>query len=268
MDVVLRHPGDAKVTTTRPGEAARGDYEVWISDGELVRTYSSVHGWGRSGRSATGRAASRTPTPGLVTGLRADHRAAGRDPPRDVRPPGGVLPERPRHRPLRGRRDRRRQRARGGPPRVRPSAHDRAAGDRPDFRIEVAVDRATGIILRLVEIDGRHRSPGRRTSSSSHPTSLCRRRRSISSSPPGRRCSTELRPFLGARLDAYHRPGFLTSCRKEGRRPDPRAERGAPSSPSAALVLASLPRISPRFARGAPIGLQPPPRPAPVTVLK
>ena len=43
MDTVLRHPGDARVTTTRPGEGVRAEYEVWISDGDLVRTYSSVH---------------------------------------------------------------------------------------------------------------------------------------------------------------------------------------------------------------------------------
>ena len=41
MDTVLRHPGDAKVTTTRPGDGARTEYEVWISDGDLVRTYAA-----------------------------------------------------------------------------------------------------------------------------------------------------------------------------------------------------------------------------------
>jgi hypothetical protein len=46
MDTVLRHPGDAKVTTTRPSDSARGEYEVWISDGDLVRTYASAHGLG------------------------------------------------------------------------------------------------------------------------------------------------------------------------------------------------------------------------------
>ena len=37
---MLRHPGDARVTTTEPDEAHGGDYELWISDGELVRTYA------------------------------------------------------------------------------------------------------------------------------------------------------------------------------------------------------------------------------------
>jgi outer membrane lipoprotein-sorting protein len=43
IEVALRHPGDARVTTSRPGEGVTGDYEVWISDGELVRTYAGAH---------------------------------------------------------------------------------------------------------------------------------------------------------------------------------------------------------------------------------
>jgi hypothetical protein len=43
MEVALRHPGDAKVTTTRQTDGPLGEYEVWISDGELVRTYSGIH---------------------------------------------------------------------------------------------------------------------------------------------------------------------------------------------------------------------------------
>jgi hypothetical protein len=42
-DVALRHPGDAKVTTTRGGHGAKADYEIWISDGDLVRTYAAAH---------------------------------------------------------------------------------------------------------------------------------------------------------------------------------------------------------------------------------
>lgn len=43
LDIVLRHPGQAKVTTSRPGEVVGGQYEIWISDGELVRTYAAAH---------------------------------------------------------------------------------------------------------------------------------------------------------------------------------------------------------------------------------
>ena len=46
MDTILRHPGDARVTTTRAGDAAKTEYELWISDGEIIRTYASAHGLG------------------------------------------------------------------------------------------------------------------------------------------------------------------------------------------------------------------------------
>ena len=43
IDILIRHPGLAKVTTSRPGQTVGGDYEIWISDGDLVRTYASAH---------------------------------------------------------------------------------------------------------------------------------------------------------------------------------------------------------------------------------
>ena len=63
---------------------------------------------------------------GHVEGLRAGHRAADGDPARHVRPPGRLLPERARDRPLPGHRHGHRRRPRGDPARVRPPAHDRA----------------------------------------------------------------------------------------------------------------------------------------------
>jgi outer membrane lipoprotein-sorting protein len=48
MDVALRHPGEARVVTTEPGQGAAGRHELWISDGEIVRTYSAVHKLGTS----------------------------------------------------------------------------------------------------------------------------------------------------------------------------------------------------------------------------
>ena len=48
MDLVLRHRGHARVTTTEPDEGLAGPYEIWISDGETVRTYSSAHRLGTS----------------------------------------------------------------------------------------------------------------------------------------------------------------------------------------------------------------------------
>ena len=42
-EVAFRHPGFAKVTTTRAGQLGNGDYEIWISDGDIVRTYAAAH---------------------------------------------------------------------------------------------------------------------------------------------------------------------------------------------------------------------------------
>jgi outer membrane lipoprotein-sorting protein len=42
-EVSLRHPGEAKVISTDPDGPISSDYQVWISDGEMVRTYSGAH---------------------------------------------------------------------------------------------------------------------------------------------------------------------------------------------------------------------------------
>jgi outer membrane lipoprotein-sorting protein len=42
IDVMIRHPGEAKVTTSDPSRGTRGNYEIWISDGVTVRTYSGI----------------------------------------------------------------------------------------------------------------------------------------------------------------------------------------------------------------------------------
>ncbi len=43
IDVVVRHPGEARVTTSEPSLGTSGNYELWLSDGETVRTYSGIH---------------------------------------------------------------------------------------------------------------------------------------------------------------------------------------------------------------------------------
>jgi outer membrane lipoprotein-sorting protein len=48
IDVAMRHPGHARVVTTEPGSSAAGRHEVWISDGDIVRTYSAAHRLGTS----------------------------------------------------------------------------------------------------------------------------------------------------------------------------------------------------------------------------
>jgi outer membrane lipoprotein-sorting protein len=53
-DVWFRHPGFAKVVSTR-GASSEGDYEVWLSDGDIVRTFNAL------GHTATERRARRAP---------------------------------------------------------------------------------------------------------------------------------------------------------------------------------------------------------------
>jgi hypothetical protein len=155
MDTVLRHTGDARVTTTRSSDPARADYEVWISDGDLVRTYSSAHGLGTQ-RPVRNRprglddpdfpGTSRVYEP--VTALPMETL-----PDTFVHPAGycqNVLAT--------------------GRCMVTGTAivsgreavllecdHPRTtelAGDRPDFHISLVVDRDTGVVLRLVESIG------------------------------------------------------------------------------------------------------------------
>src|SRR5690349_309793 len=38
MDVAIRHPGHARVVTSEPAKRAAGHHELWISDGEIIRT--------------------------------------------------------------------------------------------------------------------------------------------------------------------------------------------------------------------------------------
>lgn len=48
MDIALRHPGQVRVVTTEPSTRVKGSHELWISDGELIRTYSAAHSLGTS----------------------------------------------------------------------------------------------------------------------------------------------------------------------------------------------------------------------------
>ena len=155
MDTVLRHPGDARVTSTRPGEGVRAEYEVWISDGDLVRTYSSSHHLGtqRPIRNRPRGLADRDfPGPSKVyepiTSLPAETL-----PDTFVHPAGycqNVLST--------GRCTVTGTEIVGGREAVLLECdHPRTtelSGDRPDFHISIAVDRETGVVLRLVETIG------------------------------------------------------------------------------------------------------------------
>ena len=156
IDTVLRHPGDAKVTTTDPGLGTSANYEVWISDGETVRTYAARHHLG-----------TRRPVRRRVVGLDSgDLPGMSRVyEPRTALPmetladtfvhPAGFC-----------------QNVlatgacevvgsdvvAGREAVVLVADHPRAVeriGDRPDFQLEIAVDRDTGVVVRLVERIGR-----------------------------------------------------------------------------------------------------------------
>ena len=155
MDVSLRHPGDAKVTTSRPGQEVGGDYEIWISDGDLVRTYSGVH------RLGTQRPVRNRPRglddrdiPGYsqvyepVTAL-----------PMETLPdtfvhPGGLC----QNVLATGRCTVTGTTVMIGREAITLTCdHPRSielAADRPDFRLDLTVDRGTGVVLRLVETTG------------------------------------------------------------------------------------------------------------------
>ncbi len=155
LDVAIRHPGDAKVTTSRAGGTVAGDYEVWISDGEIVRTYNGVHkiGTQRPIRNRP-RGLDDPDFPGFaqvyhpVTALPYETL-----PETFVHPAGfcqNVLATG-------------RCTVMGIEPRLGRDAirldceHPRTTelpGDRPDHRLSIAVDRDTGIIVRLTETIG------------------------------------------------------------------------------------------------------------------
>jgi hypothetical protein len=154
-DVLMRHPGDARVTTSRPGELLGSDYQVWISDGELVRTYDASH------RLGTQRPVRNRPRgledrdfPGTakvyepVTGLPYET-----IPDTVIHPAGfcqNVLATGRCH--IGGTTE-----WIGREALVLTADHPRSVelpGDRPDHRLELVIDRATGVILRLVETIG------------------------------------------------------------------------------------------------------------------
>lgn len=154
-DVMLQHPGRARILTTRPAEETRDGYEVWVSDGETVWTYVASRKTGTKrpvrtpvrgtdGRDLPGRArVYRAVTPLQMESL----------PELFVHPAGYC------------------QNVLGtgscrvtGTTQVASRAaivlecdHPRTVevvADRPDFSVRVAVDRLDGVILRLEESIG------------------------------------------------------------------------------------------------------------------
>lgn len=155
FEVALRHPGEAKVLVGRPGEGVTGDYEVWISDGEIVRTYAGAHKLGtqRPIRNRP-RGLGDRDFPGFaqvyepVTALPAETL-----PDTFVHPAGFCQNTLSTGRCTVTGSDL----VIGREAILLECDHPRTtqvAGDRPDYRVSIAVDRETGVILRLVESIG------------------------------------------------------------------------------------------------------------------
>jgi hypothetical protein len=154
-EVLVRHPGVARVTVVRPDRPATTNHEIWLSDGETIRVYRGWH-----------RLATQRPARGRPVGLAApDLPGTSRPyPPLTALPansladafvhPGGYCQN---------------VLATGatgvsGTGIVAgreaifvASDHPRTielAGDRPDHHLDVAFDRETGLLLLLVESFG------------------------------------------------------------------------------------------------------------------
>jgi outer membrane lipoprotein-sorting protein len=153
-ELLLRHPGDARVTTTEEHRGTAGNFELWLSDGEIVRTYSAPHKLG-----------TRRPVRHIVRGLDKDFPGRSRiyEPltplPMETLPDTFVHPAGYCQNVLSTGRCWVSGTESVG---VRPAVtvecdHPRTielSADRPDFHIQLAVDREDGVILRLVETAG------------------------------------------------------------------------------------------------------------------
>ena len=153
-DLLLRHAGDARVTTTEEHRGTAGNYDLWLSDGETVRTYSAQHKLGTE-----------RPVRQRVRGLDKDFPGRSRVYVPLTALPMETLPETFIHPggycqnvlstgrcEVVGLGD-----VGGRETVVVECEHPRTiemAADRPDFRIRIAVDRADGVILRLEESIG------------------------------------------------------------------------------------------------------------------
>lgn len=154
-EVTLRHPGQAKVLTSVPANGTANNFEVWLSDGETVRTFAA-------GR----RVGTRRPVRHRVRGLDSDGLPGRSRVYEPVTPlPMESLPDLFLHPAgycqnvlatgaceVTGTLD-----VAGREAIVLECAHPRTierVGDRPDFLIRIAVDRQDGVILRLEESIG------------------------------------------------------------------------------------------------------------------
>jgi outer membrane lipoprotein-sorting protein len=152
IDIALRHPGHARVVTSMPGRAAAGHHELWISDGEVVRTYSAAHRLGTSrpvrnrvrgldARAYPGRSTVYEPVTALPAETLAELFIHPAGYCQNVLATGACW--------IAGT-----DRVAGREAIVLECDHPRAVEryvDRPDYHVQVSVDRSEGVITRLVE---------------------------------------------------------------------------------------------------------------------
>jgi outer membrane lipoprotein-sorting protein len=152
MDIAIRHPGSARIVTTEPGTGAVGRSELWISDGETIRTYSAIHKLGTvrpirnrprglNDGDFPGSARVYDPLTPLAAETLAELFVHPAGYCQNVLATGRVW--------ISGT-----ERVASREAIVVECAHPRAVelpGDRPDYHVQIAVDRATGLITRLAE---------------------------------------------------------------------------------------------------------------------
>ena len=154
-EVSLRHPGQARVVTSEPDRGTTGSYELWISDGDTIRTWSAVHRLGTNrpvrnrprglaGHDLPGMSRVYEPLTALPMETLADTFVHPAGYCQNVLTTGRTW--------ISGTDE-----VAGREAIVLECDHPRTiemAADRPDFHVKLAVDRLDGIILRLVESVG------------------------------------------------------------------------------------------------------------------
>jgi outer membrane lipoprotein-sorting protein len=152
VDVAIRHPRHARVMTTEGAGTAAG-HELWLSDGETIWTYSGTHHLGTK-RPIRNRPRGLDELPGWARVYEPLTPLPAETLPEVFIHPAGYCQNTLATGAL----------AIAGTDRVagreaivvtcdHPRTIERVA-DRPDFSIEIAVDRLDGVILRLVETMG------------------------------------------------------------------------------------------------------------------
>lgn len=154
-EVLLRHPGLARVTVVRPDRPATTNHDIWLSDGQMVRTYKAGHRLGTfrpvrptiagiDDRDLPGTSRPYVPLTALPANSLADAFVHPGGFAQNVLATGASVVQGPGV-------------IAGREVVVVTTAHPRTielTGDRPDHRLEIAVDRETGLLALLVESFG------------------------------------------------------------------------------------------------------------------